>query len=306
MNGLKPASISAPAKVNLYLHVGPVRSDGRHPLDSLVVFADARAADRLHFAPSDEALHLKVSGPRVDDAMLGADDDNLVLRASRLLSDKTGVSFKGTLRLEKHLPIAAGIGGGSSDAAATLRLLNHVFELGLSVEELMAMSVPLGGDVPACVAGEPVLMRGDGDRIEPVGTMLPEFPAVLVTPPIACPTGPVFRAFDKLSDAPPFSECEPPVGAAGQAYLAALRSGYRNDLQTPAIARHPEIGDLLNRLQTLAGAQFTAMSGSGATCFALFADEQAARHAAGVIHDQSPTFWVAETKLGAAGFDLSV
>jgi 4-diphosphocytidyl-2-C-methyl-D-erythritol kinase len=306
MSGLKPASISAPAKVNLYLHVGPVRGDGRHPLDSLVVFADARAADRLHFAPSDEALHLNVSGPGMDDALLGADDDNLVLRAGRLLSEKTGVSFKGSLVLEKHLPIAAGIGGGSSDAAATLRLLNHVFELGLSVEELMAMSVPLGGDVPACVAGESVLMRGDGDRIEAVGTMPPEFSAVLVTPPIACPTGPIFRAFDQLDGAPPFSECEPPVGSDGQAYLSALRSGYRNDLQMPAIARHPGIGDLLERLQAVTGAQFAAMSGSGATCFALFADEQEARHAAGVIRDQSPTFWVAETKLGAAGFDLSV
>lgn len=306
MSGLKPASISAPAKVNLYLHVGPVRSDGRHPLDSLVVFADARAADRLHFAPSDEALRLNVSGPGMNDAMLGADDDNLVLRAARLLSEKTGVPFKGILTLEKHLPIAAGIGGGSSDAAATFRLLNRVFELGLSVEELMVMSVPLGGDVPACVAGEPVLMRGDGDRIEALRTLPPEFPAVLVTPPIACPTGPVFRAFDELNDAPPFSECEPPAGSGGQAYLSALRSGYRNDLQAPAIARHPEIGDLLVSLQALVGVQFTAMSGSGATCFALFADEQAARQAAGVIRDQSPTFWVAETKLGAAGFDLSV
>ena len=305
MSGLKPASISAPAKVNLYLHVGPVRSDGRHPLDSLVVFADARAADRLHFVPSDEALRLKVSGPGMDDAMLGAHEDNLVLRAARLLSEKTGVSFRGTLTLEKHLPIAAGIGGGSSDAAATLRLLNHVFELGLSVEELMAMSVPLGGDVPACVAGEPVLMRGDGDRIEPVVTRIPEFSAVLVTPPIACPTGPIFRAFDELNDAPPFSEFEPPVGSGGQAYLTALRSGYRNDLQAPAIARHPEIGDLLERLRAAAGGRFAAMSGSGATCFALFADKQAAWQAARAMRDQSPTFWVAETKLGAAGFDLS-
>lgn len=305
MSGLKPASISAPAKVNLYLHVGPVRSDGRHPLDSLVVFADSRAADRLHFAPSDEALRLNVFGPGMGDAMLGANEDNLVLRAARLLSEKTGVSFRGTLTLQKHLPIAAGIGGGSSDAAATLRLLNHVFELGLRVEELMAMSVPLGGDVPACVAGEPVLMRGDGDRIEALQTLPPEFSAVLVTPPIACPTGPVFRAFDELNDAPPFSECEPPVGSDGMEYLTALRSGYRNDLQVPAMARHPEIGDLLKRLQAVSGAQFTAMSGSGATCFALFADEQAAHRATGVVRDQSPTFWVAETKLGAAGFDLS-
>ncbi|HBJ91245.1 MAG TPA: 4-(cytidine 5'-diphospho)-2-C-methyl-D-erythritol kinase [Hyphomonadaceae bacterium] len=222
------------------------------------------------------------------------------------MSEKTGVTFKGALTLEKHLPIAAGIGGGSSDAAATLRILNHAFELGLSAQELMAMSVPLGGDVPACVAGEPVLMRGDGDRIEALRTLPPEFPAVLVAPPIACPTGPVFRAFDEWDGAPKFSECAPPVGLNGRAYLAALRSDYRNDLQMPAMARHPEIGDLLNRLQTFAGAEFTAMSGSGATCFALFADEQAARYAARAIRAQSPTLWVAETKLGAAGFDLSV
>ncbi len=305
MSGLKPASISAPAKVNLYLHVGPARDDGRHPLDSLVVFADARAADRLHFAPSDEPLRLKVSGPGMDNALLGVEDDNLVLRAARVLSERTGAAFTGTLMLEKHLPIAAGIGGGSSDAASMLRLLNHVFQLGLSVEELMAISIPLGGDVPACVAGEPVLMRGDGDRIEPVGTMPPEFSAVLVTPPIACPTGPVFRAFDELNDAPPFSECEPPVGSDGSEFLTALRSGYRNDLQTPAIARHPEIGDLLNRLQALAGNEFVAMSGSGATCFALFANERDARDAARLISNQSPTFWVRETILGSAGFDLS-
>lgn len=295
-------SIHAPAKVNLYLHVGPARADGRHPLDSLVIFADARAADLISFQPGGNSLDFRVTGKR-DLSEIGADHDNLVLRAVRALENHSGQKVTGTLTLSKHLPIAAGIGGGSADAAATLLLMNSGLGLGLSADTLEELARPLGGDVPACVRGVPVLMRGDGDRVEPVTYDLPLLPAILVCPPIACPTGPVFRQFDQDGGGSAFAETPPPDKASLLKFLSALADGYQNDLQMPAITLHSEIGDMLARLNSIETARFVAMSGSGATCFAIFETPEDADQAMLELCEAFPDHWLVRTDLGKAGFD---
>lgn len=295
-------AIHAPAKVNLYLHVGPVRPDGRHPLDSLVVFADSRASDRLEFEPGQDAFTLSVTGPIIS-GQIGPLAENLVMRAVRALEARTGKEIKGRLTLEKRLPIAAGIGGGSADAAATLLLLNAVCEFGLSQADLIELARPLGGDVPACVTGEPVLMRGDGAEVLLLDRALPALPAILYGPGIVCPTGPVFKAFDRETTATVFAEIPPPQETEAVAFLKALKTGYRNDLQIPAISLLPEIAEALENLSRHAPCAFTAMSGSGATCFACFQSDLGADNA---LRDISRTFsgnWLVRTELGKAGFD---
>ena len=297
-------SISAPAKVNLYLHVGPVRPDGRHPLDSLVVFADARAADRLRYEATDHPLSLNVSGALAEHPFMTADENNLVLRAVRALEAKTGQPILGQITLEKKVPIAAGIGGGSSDAAATLHLLNKALDLDFTEADLCEIAVPLGGDVPACVAGRPVLMRGDGDRLEPVSPAPPDFPALIVTPNQPCPTGPVFRAFDALNSGAAFKETSPPAVPSAAGYAETLVKSFRNDLTEAAIGQVPEVADLLADLNSVAGALLARVSGSGASCFALFSEESDALTACDHIRLKYPDYWVRATRLGAAGFDL--
>lgn len=294
--------IHAPAKVNLYLHVAAPRADGRHPLDSLVVFADAGASDRLRFEPGGTGLDFQVTNLS-DGVDIGPPEANLVVRAVRALENHTGKLISGRLTLEKRLPIAAGIGGGSSDAAAALHLVNGALGLGLSVETLIELAKPLGGDVPACVAGKPVLMRGDGDRIEPVGHDIPVFQAVLICPDIACPTGAVFRAFDAAAAGGNFSEMAPPDGQDAASFLTALTKGYRNDLEAAALSLFAHIGVVLNQLKNLSGVQFAAMSGSGATCFALFEAKTEANNAVHLLKQAFPESWVARTELGKAGFD---
>lgn len=299
-------SISAPAKVNLYLHVGPARADGRHPLDSLVVFADRSAADRLSFVPGEAGLRFSVTGPNASHPLLGASEDNLIVRAVRLFEAWSDRNVDGQLQLEKHLPIAAGIGGGSADAAATLRLLCAAYDIGEDVpEDLMQASVPLGGDVPACLAGAPVLMRGDGDRVEPLAETTTPLHAVLANSGLQCPTGPVFKAFDAQSDIPEFREVSPPGASELGGFVQALQTDYRNDLQAPAISLVPEIADLLLELKNTGRPMFSAMSGSGATCFAIYEDALAAQSAAAGLKTHHPDWWVVSTVLGRAGFDLT-
>ncbi len=295
-------AIHAPAKVNLYLHVGPARPDGRHPLDSLVVFADQRAADRLIYHSGESSLDFTVSGPGAGHH-IRPEHENLVIRAVRALEHASGRRIGGELHLEKQLPIAAGIGGGSSDAAATLRLLNAACQLGFSEADLMKLAVPLGGDVPACVAGRPVLMRGDGDRVEPFMGELPELHAVLVCPAHPCPTGPVFRAFDAQESPHIFAEILPPSSSGYTDFVAALTADYRNDLQGSAVELVPQIGDALKALSDCEGAGVFAMSGSGATCYALFETDEQARLACHHLKAENPTAWVVQTRLGEAGFD---
>lgn len=267
----------APAKVNLSLHVTGLRDDGLHLLDSLVTFADV--GDRLTATPAARAS-LTVHGPRA--AGVPADGRNLVLKAAAWMGETAAFT------LEKHLPAAAGIGGGSSDAAAALRLLS-----GLAGRPIPPGSEALGADVPVCLVPESTRMRGIGEALAPVA--LPALPAVLVNPGVEVPTGAVFSALPAKDNAPMpdrlprFSD---PVGAAG--WLATQR----NDLEAPAIALAPVIGTLLDTLRAQPQLCLARMSGSGATCFGLFETPQAADTAANRIRAAFPGWWVVATKLG--------
>ena len=234
----------APAKVNLYLHVGLLRPDGFHPISSLMVFADV--GDRL-WAERSSGLSLKVEGPMAGHAPPG--DDNLVLRAARALGQAAGDPEPGlSLALEKTLPAAAGLGGGSSDAAATLRLLRDCLDLRLEDAALEAIAATLGSDIPACVAGRPVIAEGRGEQLRP-GPDLCALPAVLVRPPVDSATGPVYRAFDAdpagASEAPP----ELPGRIATPQEAAAIFARCRNDLEAPAVKLQPAIGAALDVLR---------------------------------------------------------
>lgn len=272
------ASERARAKVNLFLHVLGRRPDGYHLLDSLAVFPDI--GDALTATPA-AALSLEVTGPF--GAGLGGAGDNLVLRAARALQAATGVSDGAALVLDKHLPVASGIGGGSADAAAALRLLDRMWGLGLPPAQLAGIALGLGADVPVCLIGDPARMGGVGELIG-IAPVLPPCGMVLVNPGVPVATPDVFRARDAV-----FS---PPATLPSQWVDAAALAGdlltLSNDLEAPAIRLCPPIGDALAWLRAQPGCRFARMSGSGATCFGLF-DTSAAAAAIGAA---SPNWWV--------------
>ena len=266
----------APAKVNLALHVVGQRSDGLHLLDSLVAFADI--GDHLK-AKLAHRSSISITGPMA--AGVPSDGQNLVLQAARWI----GVSAE--FQLEKHLPAAAGIGGGSSDAAAALRLLSR-----LTSQPIPSGAAALGADVPVCLRPGSTRMRGVGDRLEPV--TLPALPALLVNPGVPVPTGAVFAALTNKDNAPmPVEIPDIPTPEQAALWLASQR----NDLQIPALSLVPEIGDVLARLAALPGARLARMSGSGATCFALFDTIEAASTAQATLHADHSDWWVAATQL---------
>jgi 4-diphosphocytidyl-2-C-methyl-D-erythritol kinase len=262
----------APAKINLHLHVVGRRADGYHLLDSLVVFAGV--GDRLSVSPSDR-LSLALTGTFA--AGLAAEADNLVLRAARALAAQAGIEPSGALVLEKNLPVASGIGGGSADAAAALRLLARFW--GLDPAGLGALAGGLGADVPVCVAGVPAVMSGIGEILAPAPS-LPPIGIVLVNPGVAVATPSVFRARSGgFSAAARF-----PAGgwADADSLVAALRlTG--NDLEPPARSLAPVIGEVLDALAAAPGCMLARMSGSGATCFGLFPDSATAEAAAATL-----------------------
>ncbi len=242
---------TAPAKVNLTLHVTGRRADGYHDLDSLVVFADV--GDRIAVAPGG-GWSLTVGGPFSDG--IPTDDRNIVLRAARLIGGPPA-----SIALEKHLPAAAGIGGGSADAAATLRALHR-----MDGRPLPACPSALGADVPVCLAGRPVRMSGIGDVLSGVPS-LPPLHLCLVNPGVAVPTPAVFAAL-RIRDGAPM----PALPACGDAAaLARWLAGQRNDLEAPALTLAPVIGTVLSGLAATKGCLLARMSGSGATCFGLYA-----------------------------------
>lgn len=265
----------APAKINLTLHVTGRRSDGYHLLDSLVAFADI--GDRITLCRA-EGLTLAVTGPMAADVPV--DGRNLVLRAARL----AGVG-DAAITLDKHLPTAAGIGGGSSDAAATLRALRQTH--GAWIADPLA----LGADLPVCLLARTARMQGIGELVTPV-TGVPPLPCVLVNPGISVPTPAVFRALAQrggtpMPDIPEFADASD---------CARWLVGQRNDLEAPARRLAPVIGDVLTALAG-AGAALVRMSGSGATCFGLFSDRQQANAAAAAIAVSHPAWWVQATVL---------
>ncbi len=260
----------APAKLNLTLRVGPPQPDGRHPLDSLVCFTHSLGDHLSVEAASD--LRLEISGPFSEG--LGVGPDNLVCRAAQILADAKSKQAKVKIRLIKNLPIASGIGGGSADAAAAMHALNDFWELKFSQAELLAIGAQLGADVPACLMGQPVHMTGTGETLANAGP-LAAMGVVLVNPGVACPTGPVYRAYDVLGAGPaPEVQTVPDVSSPERllAYLQAMP----NDLERAAISLVPEIAEAMAYLAVSPNVRFVRMSGSGATCFALFDDEEAA------------------------------
>lgn len=311
--------VAAPAKINLALHVTGERADGYHLIESLVAFAHVGDVIELTAADKDS---LTFSGPF--GAALGADPaTNLVLKARDALRIAAGSKAcpPVAISLEKNLPLASGIGGGSADAAAALKGLNEFWKLGLSQAELMHIGLPLGADVPMCVYGKPLIAKGIGDAIEPID--LPELHLLLVNPGVAVSTASVFKALankdngalpvisrlageksaqpteggnlaQKLSPSPGAARHLFPVEGTGRSKTPALIDylrATRNDLEAPARAIRPVIGDAIDALER-SGALFARMSGSGATCFGIYADETAAQAARTQLHRRWPDWWI--------------
>jgi 4-diphosphocytidyl-2-C-methyl-D-erythritol kinase len=268
----------APAKINLFLHVGARRDDGFHPLQSLAVFTDLGDVLAMDAAPG---LSLAIDGPFA--AGLDGEGDNLVLRAARLLGGQGA-----NITLTKNLPVASGIGGGSADAAAALRGLNRLWNAN---GDLQAIGAALGSDIPVCVASVPAFMEGRGEILRAVQSM-PHVPMLLVNPRVAVPTRDVFAALDCRSGV---EMALPPGRFRDTADLLRFLETTRNDLEAPALRLHPVIGEVLAALAVLPGALFTRMSGSGATCFGIFADADCCRRAAVILREAAPGWWVAPT-----------
>lgn len=270
---------TAYAKVNLALHVRARRADGYHALESL--FAFCAQGDVLRARLRDDGdFTLDIEGPFAPG--LSAGEDNLVLRAARALQGASGTGLGADLLLDKRLPIASGIGGGSADAAAALRLLIRLWQVRPMDFDFPLLAASLGADVPACLGSVTMFGAGVGERLESVDLDLEDLAILLVNPLIPCPTGPVFRGWDQID--------------RGALDPLQWRAG-RNDLQPSALTLVPQIGEVLTALERLPGATLARMSGSGATCFALF-DDAAARDAAqAAMRTAHPGWWTLATTL---------
>ena len=286
---------AAPAKINLFLHVGPVEADGYHPLCSLVAFADV--GDTLTLDP-DGSPGLTVTGP-FSETLTGetaAPGDNLVLRALSGLEATTGLQTSAlSLTLDKRLPVAAGLGGGSADAGAALRLAARYLAPDLDRAVLHDVAARIGADGPMCLASTPAWAEGRGGvlTLEP---RLPTLHAVLVNPGVPSPTGAVYGAYDRLgvgrADRP-----ADPAGWDAEAVIGWLAE-QRNDLEAPALLNTPAIGTALEAVRAEGQARLVRMSGSGATVFGLYADAAAAARAAGALAEAYPAWWVGQARLG--------
>jgi 4-diphosphocytidyl-2-C-methyl-D-erythritol kinase len=279
----------APAKVNLTLQVTGRRADGYHELESLVVFADV--GDDLRIEPAD-GLTLTVDGPFA--AGLAGEGDNLVLRAARALAHRAGNAPGTAMTLTKNLPVASGIGGGSADAAAALRGLFRVWNLTLPAAELAALALSLGADVPVCLRGEPVVMSGIGEALQPVPAVPPLW-LLLVNPGVAVSTPAVFKALAGAFSMVTEPRLPPPDPAGFIAWVAARG----NDLEAPACRLAPAVGAVLAALRQRPDCLLARMSGSGATCFGVFASGAAARAGAAAVAARNPDWWVAPARLRA-------
>jgi 4-diphosphocytidyl-2-C-methyl-D-erythritol kinase len=287
-----PLVDNAPAKVNLTLRVLGRRPDGYHDLESLVVFADF--GDRLSFVPGGE-LSLTVRGRNA--ARAGEGVDNLVLKAANALVAREPSVGLGAFDLDKTLPVAAGIGGGSADAAAALRLLAKANRLAADHPALFSAARATGADVPVCLDPRPRIMRGIGEVLS-APFSLPALPAVLVNPGVALTTKAVFACWTAPAVAPAALDAKAAAKLKDRDALLRLLATQANDLEAPAIALAPVIADVLAALRALAGCSLARMSGSGATCFALFASTAAAQEAARVLQLKYPQWWVQACVLG--------
>jgi 4-diphosphocytidyl-2-C-methyl-D-erythritol kinase len=279
----------APAKINLFLHVGARRDDGFHPLQSLVVFT--ALGDVLAMKEASE-LSLAIDGPFAP-GLRGA-GDNLVLRAANALLED-GASAGARLTLTKNLPVASGIGGGSADAAAALRGLSRLWNM--NGKNLHDIAGGLGSDIPVCLDSTAAFMEGRGEILRPLLCM-PRVPMLLVNPGVPLPTRDVFAALESRSGV----EMTLPGGHfQDTADLLRLLDSTRNDLEAPAIKLQPVIGQVLKAVAALPGALLARMSGSGATCFGIFADDDCCARAAQTLRRTAPGWWVAPTFVPESG-----
>jgi 4-diphosphocytidyl-2-C-methyl-D-erythritol kinase len=290
---LRAATLSefAPAKVNLTLRVIGRRADFYHDIESVVAFA--RAGDRLTFTPGG-TLDLTLRGPNA--GATGELADNLVLKATQALAARTVGLRLGRFALDKRLPVAAGLGGGSADAAAALRLLARANALPLDDARLFAAARATGADVPVCLDPRPRMMRGTGDALSPP-LELPPLPALLVNPGVAVATRDVFARL-ALSPAETRSAYDAAAIPTGRAALFAYLADHMNDLEPAAIALQPVVAGVLAALRALPNCRLARMSGSGATCFGLFDSSRAAAAAARSLEAAHPGWWVRATILG--------
>lgn len=287
------AETLAPAKVNLFLHVGPPEPDGFHPVCSWMAFADL--GDRVSAYESD-ALEVKLSGPFAP--ALAHEPDNLVLRAARgLLSKTKRPQPPFGILLEKVLPVAAGLGGGSSDAGAVLRLLRQLLQLPLSDAELEAVAAGLGSDGAACLWGRPVIAEGRGEQLSSA-PRIPPLDVVLVNPGVPVSTAQVYARLDAQKGWGGAERPMLPPALETPAEAAGLLSLLRNDLEAAAVEIAPEVGDVLDFLRAEPESLLARMSGSGGTCFALCASDYEAETLAERVEGLRPDWWVRRTRLG--------
>ena len=273
----------AQAKLNLYLHITGKRDDGYHLLDSLVVFTEF--GDRITVEASDD-LSLTITG---EFATGLPTQDNIVMKAAHALREKCGVSTGAKLAIEKLIPVGAGLGGGSSDAAAAMLLLNELWQTGLDKEQLAEIGLPLGADVPMCVHQAPCMVSGIGEVIAPTPE-LPAFHLLLVNPRQEVLTAEVYRNF-QLSE-----RHQPADEMAGYASLMEWLSAQRNDLQQPATTLCPIIQEVLVAIKETQDCTLTRMCGSGATCFGLYESQQNCIEASKRITSAHPDWWVQSTQ----------
>jgi 4-diphosphocytidyl-2-C-methyl-D-erythritol kinase len=284
--------ILAPAKVNLFLHVGAPGADGYHPICSLMVFADV--GDVVGARPGQGGL--AVRGPFAQG--LGAEQDNLIFRAVRAFVAELGREMgELTFTLEKNLPVASGLGGGSSDAGAALRLIRDVFAPGFDDASLERVAAGLGADGAACLWGRPVIAEGRGERLRPAPE-LPPLEAVLVRPPVPVSTPAVYRRLDEMGRFGDVAPPRMPDAFEDVQEVASWLATQRNDLEAPAIAVAPEVGAVLATLRDEPETLLARVSGSGGACFALCADDIAAETLAERIEAMAPTWWVRRCRLG--------
>jgi len=285
----------APAKVNLSLEISGRRPDGYHELISLVAFADV--GDTLSFRPGGtRQVTLEADGPFAT----SIEGDNLILRAARVFLEHAPDARGGHFILDKQLPVAAGIGGGSSDAAAAVRLLARANGLAVGPswrQRLVPALSRLGADIPVCLEARAAWMRGIGEHLTPLDAM-PVVPAVLVNPGVPLPTGDVFAALGAppLGDAPP-SPSGTPRAFADAARLTDFLAARPNDLERPARILAPAIGEVLEALQAAPGCVLARLSGSGPTCFGIFGHVEAASEAACALARAQPGWWIAPAQL---------
>ncbi|RIA55892.1 4-(cytidine 5'-diphospho)-2-C-methyl-D-erythritol kinase [Dichotomicrobium thermohalophilum] len=282
----------APAKVNLTLEIPGRRADGYHEIVSLIAFADVGDTLTLHPAETREVT-LDVQGPFGK----AIDQDNLVLRAARAFLESEPEVPGGHFVLDKRLPVAGGIGGGSADAAAAVRLLARANRCGPDWRaRLLPALTRLGADIPVCIESRAAWVRGIGEKVAPLSTM-PELPAVLINPGVPLPTGEVFAALG----APLLDEAsngiETPQGFGARAPLVSYLREHANDLEPPARRLVPVIGDVLEAIAGTPGCLMGRLSGSGPTCYGLFGSREEATRAARALAADRPGWWIVPTRL---------